>query len=144
MENTLKTDSILKSHGLTTGVIFISTSLYGLFLVLSTLSSLILHSQIVTNKRQSSGSLGTSIYLTLGYMLFFVVSLVCIWSWLVSSVLNLCIQQNWVLLWMIFLHPDLGHTADISTRYGAFYYIQDVTEIFALVVTDWILVSHSP
>lgn len=143
MENTLKMDSILKSQGLTTGVIFISTSLYGLFLVLSTLSSLILHSQIVTSKRQSSGSLETSIYLTLGYMLFFVVSSVCIWSWLVSSVLILCIQQSWVLLWIIFLHPDLGQTADISRRYGAFYYIQDVTEIFALVVTDWILVSHS-
>lgn len=135
-------DSVLKSQGLTTGVIFIATSLYGLFLVLSTLSSLILHSQIVTNKRQSSGSVGTSIYLTLGYMLLFVVSSVCIWSRLVSSVLILCTQQSWVLLWIISLHPDLGQTAGNGTTYGAFYYIQAATEVSALVVADWILVSH--
>lgn len=59
------------------GEVFVATSLYGSFLVLFTLSSLVLHSQILTNKRQSSGSLGTSIHLALGYMLFFIVSLVC-------------------------------------------------------------------
>lgn len=64
-------------NGLTAGNVFIATSLYGSFLALFILSSLVLHSQKLLNKKQSSGPLGTSIYLTLGYMLFFVVSLVC-------------------------------------------------------------------
>lgn len=76
MENILWGGSPGPSEGLTTGVIFIATSLYGLFFILFALSSLILHSQILTNKKKSSGPFGTSVYLTLGYTLFFTVSLV--------------------------------------------------------------------
>ncbi len=74
MDNSPEVDTL--PQGLTIGIIFIATSLYGAFFVLFAFSSFVLHSQVLTNKKQSSGSLGTSVYLTLGYILFFIVSLV--------------------------------------------------------------------
>lgn len=58
------------------GTFFVASSLYGAYLILFVLSSLVLHHQVILNRKRSSGSFGTNVYLTLGYILFFVISLV--------------------------------------------------------------------
>lgn len=59
------------------GVLFIASMLYGAFLILFILSTLVLHHQCKQNKCRSSGRTGTIIYLTLGYLLFSIITTVC-------------------------------------------------------------------
>lgn len=127
------------------GEVFIATSLYGCFLVLFTLSSLVLHSQILTNKRQSSGSFGTLIHLTLGYVLFFIVSLVCedLYSDKLQLALTSGTQQSWIMLCIIFIHPSLYCEGKTGLKVGTHLFILNFTQYSATTVTDWILVSRN-
>ncbi len=47
------------------------------------------------------------------------------------------------MLWVLFLHPHLGHVYEGGARYpNVFVYLQSVAEVSALVVSDLILVSR--
>ncbi|KAF9446456.1 hypothetical protein P691DRAFT_803912 [Macrolepiota fuliginosa MF-IS2] len=91
------------------GILFISSSVYGAYFVLFIISSFILHRQVTLTKRNSSGTLGTTVHLALGYLSFFIITLSWILSWVALSkpkVIKLDKPGRWSFL--LFIQNAIG------------------------------------
>ncbi|KAJ3576515.1 hypothetical protein NP233_g375 [Leucocoprinus birnbaumii] len=108
------------------GMVYVANTFYGAFLVLFFLSTLVLHHQSLKNKRRSSGSFGTIVYLTLGYIL-------CI-----------LITVHWLLSWLMYSHPDYvtrGYMplSPLHPQPSVILFVQTLVGNVAIFVADLIL-----
>lgn len=92
-------------------------------MILFILSALVLHHQSEQNKRRSSGSFGTRVYLTLGYVLFALIT------------------TGWIFHWIMFLHPNLATGGDQTADWtSTFLFLQGIVDDVAIFVADLILI----
>ncbi|KAJ3576716.1 hypothetical protein NP233_g261 [Leucocoprinus birnbaumii] len=107
------------------GVLFVANTFYGAFVILFILSTLVLHHQSEQNKRNSTGTFGTRVYLTLGY------------------ILCTLITAAWVLSWIMFSHTELvttpGNRTAINLR-SVLLWTQGLAGNIAIFAADVILI----
>ncbi|KAF9440893.1 hypothetical protein P691DRAFT_800943, partial [Macrolepiota fuliginosa MF-IS2] len=102
------------------GILFISSPLYGAYFVLFIISSFTLHHQITLTKRNSSGTLGTTVHLALGYLLFFIIT------------------SSWVLSWVALRRPKVTKL-DKQGQWSSILFIQNAIGAGSAMVAEWIL-----